>query len=207
MAKIVQENNLFADWFYALLLKYPYNPQNKSTFWVVCIFGHLYKLLIESQKQKMGIFDDAKSEDPKLRKIFDEFLAPKILVETKEFSKEKNNMSEIIEMEDDAKEAQGESDEPTRKFTDTHFPTDFKVTMNDEVMRNLEDLGDGGAERKDREDDMVRIDKDDGAAAKDAKERTVADDLANWKDIMAYSNRQIEAFVGKKDDDKEEEKK
>lgn len=209
MLRLVHENNVLVDWLAATLARYPYTPQNKATFWVTCIYGHLYKLLVEAQKLKLGLFEDGKTEDPKLRKIFDEFLAPKLVVETKEFSKEKNNMSEILEMEDEGERREhpaGESDEPTRKFTDTHFPTDFKVTLSEDVMKNLEDLGDGAMgveERRGGEEDMVRIDREEGKLEGrergDRGEKAGGSDLADWMEIMAYSNRQIEAFVGKKD--------
>ncbi len=195
--KILQDDNLLADWFYNMITKYPYNPEKKATFWVVCVYGHLYKLLVESQKKNLGIFDDGKSTDPKLRKIFDEFLAPKIISETKEFSKEKSNISDIIEAEDEGvgrSDGPGHSEELNRQFTDTHFPGDFKITLNEEETKALDDLNPGQAEGERKDDDeMVRIDKTDG------KEQKQTDDLAHWKEMMAYSNRQIEAFVGSKE--------
>lgn len=200
--QVLQEDNLLADWFYSMVSKYPYNPEKKATFWVVCVYGHMYKLLIESQKKNLGIFDDIKSTDPKLRKIFDEFLAPKIIAETKEFSKEKSNVSDIVENEEEVhgkSDATGHHEELTRQFTDTHFPGDFKITLNEEVSKALDDLNEGAAENEHKDDEMVQIDKT------DMKEKKQIDDLEHWKMMMAYSNRQIEAFVGGKE--KQEEQK
>lgn len=199
--KVLQEDNLLADWFYSMVNKYPYNPEKKATFWVVCVYGHMYKLLIESQKKKLGIFDDTKSTDPKLRKIFDEFLAPKIIAETKEFSKEKSNISDIVENEDEShgkSDGTGPHEELTRQFTDTHFPGDFKITLNEEVSKALDDLNEGAAGSEPKDDEMVQIDKT------DMKDKKQIDDLEHWKMMMAYSNRQIEAFVGGKEKQEEQ---
>jgi len=187
---------LFVNWFVVQLQRAPYDPSKKASFWIVCTFGHLYKILVESQKLKMGIFDDTKSEDPKLRKIFDDFLAPKIVAETKEYSKERANLSEIIEPEDDHDPLIHGTDEPTRKFTDTHFPTDFKVTLTEELDGHAgsPDLKAHVDLRKDSDDDMVQIDKS------DLHPSNSSDDLAHWKAMMAYSNRQIEDFLNKKTD-------
>lgn len=196
--KLIHTNDVFVNWFYSLVLKYPYDPSKRASFWTICIYGHLYKILVESQKLKMGIFDDSKSVDPKLRKIFDDFLAPKIVVETKEYSKERANMSDIIENEDDRDHHmndQGESDEPTRKFTDTHFPTDFKMTLADELKEEGMD--------KEEEAPQPRASDDDGSQGDKGINRSnskALDELAHWKELMAYSNRQIESFVGKKNE-------
>lgn len=191
---LLKEGDLFVDWFASQLQRAPYDPSKKASFWIVCTYGHLYKILVESQKLKMGVFDDPKTEDPKLRHIFDEFLAPKIIAETKEYSKERANLSEIIEPDDEHDPMLHSGDEPTRKFTDTHFPTDFKVTLTEELdgQTGSPDLKTHDELRKDSDDDMVQIDKSDLHPPKSA------DDLAHWKAMMAYSNRQIEDFLNKK---------
>lgn len=116
------------------------------------------------------------------------------MFETKEYSKEKANLSDIIENDDDGDRLISGDGELPRKFTDTHFPTDFKVTLTEEGHGHpgehiLEHDVEGG--RKESDDDMVRIDKEDvGLGHKD--------DLAHWKGMMEFSDRQIMDFVGRK---------
>ena len=181
-----------------MLQKHPFEPQNNSSFWTQCTYGHLYKIFCESSKSEHGIMDNIEDSatNQKLEYILVNFINPKKEMENFEYTKEKNSISELIENEyskdrfpfDDNVEDDGED-----RFKSTHFPIDFKHA-------SLEEDPDNGDEAKMiLEDSDNEIDEKEKPAPEDQTEEEKKDTndemLKYTAEIMAYSNRKIEEFI------------
>lgn len=183
---LIQENGVFVDWAYGFLQRHDHIPGGKNA-WMDCNFAHLYKLILETQKLKLGVFDDLESDNPKVRSVFEEFVNPKKVLESREFTKEKTNSSELMEADDDChrfESEQADSDVGNKQFSSTHFPSDFKNDLEE-----------------DKEDIIVKEELLMGEETTENKEKEQQfDDNSYWKTMMTYSNKQIEQFIVKKEE-------
>ena len=173
--EILIENDLLVNWLYGLLKKHPFKATDKLHFWTFCIYGHLFKIISETQKLNIGLFNDADTDNVKIRFIFDSFTIPKKQIESFEYSKENTNNSEIIIDVEEDKQLSNDEDEPVTnsRYRHTHFAEDFKNAALD--LQNEEK----------QDDEVIDI--------KEEFEKSKNDSF----DPMAYSNRIIENFVEK----------
>lgn len=178
--KMLKENNLMVDWIYSLLKKENYSKSSQANSWKNCNFSYLYRLITEVMKLKLDIFENYEnSENDQLHFIMTEFYNPKKEQENYEYSKDKTNISEIIDQDDELHKMEMDDSEQVQKtnpeFMNTHFPVDFKHTLEEDHLQD--------------EDGPLKVDK----------KEDQFDDLNFWKTTMMYSNKQIEGFIEKKE--------
>ena len=166
---ILVENNLFIDWVYFTLQKLAYKNHEKNTKWNQCNFGHLYKLICEVQKENIDCFSETE-ENEKITFIICEFVNPIKTNENFEYSKEKDNLSDLIELDGEMDMFEFEKDEQEETDLGTKT-TDFLIEFTNK-------------QRESRHENDTEIDKDE----------TDDGEIVNMDFGMAYSNKRIEQF-------------
>lgn len=183
--RFLKENRLLQKWVFKVVQQHSFLEENRKKCWSNCNLSQVFKIISETIKLKMGIFEcEENVESLEIKFVMTEFYYPKLALENHEYTKDKSNVSEIVDDNDEPhkteSEESGEICHNNMEFNKTHFPIDFNNQINEEHFQNQ--INDENEDEKEEN-----------------KKTNGFDDLNFWKTTMIYSNKQIEGFIEQKD--------